>query len=170
MRNVSDANESHLNVYSSSTGEEGNQGQGAHDIPSQPEWHANLSLRIKRSIKRDNVQIRSAPSSEQTNLLPNTIHGVDRPVSPNARPSGQGDASAPEIAQSWGNEGLQQVGILSREAQFGKFSLENILSVPDVLKARPAPTKLPIHGADNFNDPITCNMLSFPVALGLFDR
>ncbi|KAB8304041.1 hypothetical protein EYC80_005387 [Monilinia laxa] len=125
--------------------------------------------RIKRTIKRDNVQIRSAPSSEQTSSLPDTIHEVDQTVGPNTQPSGQVDTSAPEIAQSWGNEGLQQVGILSREAQFGKFSLENILSVPDVLKPRPAHTKSPIHGADNFNDPITCNMLSFPVALGLFD-
>ncbi|RAL62888.1 hypothetical protein DID88_004729 [Monilinia fructigena] len=111
--------------------------------------------RIKRTIKRDNVQIRSAPSSEQTNLLPNTIHEGDRTVGPNPQPSGQVDTSAPDIAQSWGNDGLQQVGILSREAQFGKFSLENILSVPDVLKPQPAPTKSPTHGADNFNDPIT---------------
>jgi hypothetical protein len=70
---------------------------------------------------------------------------------------------------SWSNEGLQQVGILSREAQFGKFSLENILSVPAVLRPRP-PTRSETRSAEDFNDPITCNMLSFPVALGLFDR
>ncbi|PQE23767.1 aldo keto reductase protein [Rutstroemia sp. NJR-2017a BBW] len=76
--------------------------------------------------------------------------------------------SDPSGSQTWSNEGLQQVGILSREAQFGKFSLENILSVPSVLRPTP-PTRSETRSAEYFNDPITCNMLSFPVALGLFD-
>jgi hypothetical protein len=71
---------------------------------------------------------------------------------------------------SWSNEGLQQVGILSREAQFGKFSLENILSVPLSPQHCAHPTRSETRSAEDFNDPITCNMLTFPVALGLFDR
>lgn len=94
---------------------------------------------------------------------------VEPSVSPNPTSMDQVDTSPPQPSQSWGNERLQQVGILSREAQFGKFSLENILSVPDVLRPRP-PTLSPPSGVDNFDDPITCNMLNFPVALGLFDR
>ncbi|KAJ8070918.1 hypothetical protein OCU04_001277 [Sclerotinia nivalis] len=122
--------------------------------------------RIKRNTYKANAQIEKTPISDQETSSSITTHFFDDTPSP--APGGTVDISPPQTAQSWGNGGLQQVGILSREAQFGKFSLENILSVPDVLKAHP-PTRSPTHSADSFDDPITCNMLSFPVALGLFD-
>lgn len=122
--------------------------------------------RIKRNTYRANVQIEKTPISDQETPSSSTRNLRDDTPSP--KPGDTVDVSPPQTAQSWGNGGLQQVGILSREAQFGKFSLENILSVPDVLRPH-HPTRPPTHSADSFDDPITCNMLSFPVALGLFD-
>ncbi|TGO52936.1 hypothetical protein BCON_0132g00030 [Botryotinia convoluta] len=126
---------------------------------------------IRRKAQRSNEQIESGSIAESLNQPPTAtgLRGeMERQISTNAAPSGILETSPPQIAQSWGSEGLQQVGILSREAQFGKFSLENILSVPDVLRPHPPPSS-PTPSADSFNDPITCNMLSFPIALGLFD-
>ncbi|TGO82981.1 hypothetical protein BPOR_0723g00020 [Botrytis porri] len=126
---------------------------------------------IRRKAQRSNAQIEGGGIAESLNQPPTAtrLRGeMERQTSPNATPSGTTETSPPQTAQSWGSEGLQQVGILSREAQFGKFSLENILSVPDVLRPHPPP-RPPSPSADSFNDPITCNMLSFPVALGLFD-
>jgi hypothetical protein len=75
-------------------------------------------------------------------------------------------------AGGWGSAGLQPVSILSKEAQSGKFSLENILCVPDVLEpnqsARP-PSGYGI-GSSGQDDPILFHILTFPVALGLFER
>ncbi|CAD6457588.1 a2cb6896-4ef5-4347-90c3-210530571b3f [Sclerotinia trifoliorum] len=122
--------------------------------------------RIKRNTYRANTQIAKTPISDQENLSSTTRHLCGDTRSP--KPSSAADVSPPQTAQSWDNGGLQQVGILSREAQFGKFSLENILCVPDVLRPH-HPTRPPTRSADSFDDPITCNMLSFPVALGLFD-
>ncbi|KAF7898849.1 uncharacterized protein EAF01_008062 [Botrytis porri] len=127
--------------------------------------------KIRRKAQRSNAQIEGGGIAESLNQPPTAtrLRGeMERQTSPNATPSGTTETSPPQTAQSWGSEGLQQVGILSREAQFGKFSLENILSVPDVLRPHPPP-RPPTPSADSFNDPITCNMLSFPVALGLFD-
>ncbi|TGO36932.1 hypothetical protein BHYA_0111g00320 [Botrytis hyacinthi] len=126
---------------------------------------------IRRKAQRSNAQIESGSIAESLNQPPTATRlcgEMERQTPPNATSSGILDTSPPQTAQSWGSEGLQQVGILSREAQFGKFSLENILSMPDVLRPHPPP-RSPTPSADNFNDPITCNMLSFPVALGLFD-
>ncbi|EMR84894.1 putative aldo keto reductase protein [Botrytis cinerea BcDW1] len=125
---------------------------------------------IRRKAQRSNAQTGSGSIAESPNQPPNANlrDETERRISPNSTPSGILDTSPPQTAHSWSNEGLQQVGILSREAQFGKFSLENILSVPDVLRPHPPP-RSPTLTADSFNDPITCNMLSFPVALGLFD-
>ncbi|KAF7940566.1 uncharacterized protein EAE98_000693 [Botrytis deweyae] len=126
---------------------------------------------IRRKVQRPNAQIESGSIAESLNQPQTSTHlrcEMERQTPPNATPSGMLDTSPPQTSQSWGSEGLQQVGILSREAQFGKFSLENILSVPDVLRPHPSP-RSPTPSADSFNDPITCNMLSFPVALGLFD-
>ncbi|KAF7960213.1 hypothetical protein EAE96_001811 [Botrytis aclada] len=127
--------------------------------------------KIRRKAQRSNAQVESGSIAESLNQPPTAtrLRGeMERQTSPNATPNGILDTSPRQAAQSWGSEGLQQVGILSREAQFGKFSLENILSVPDVLRPHPPP-RSPTPSADSFNDPITCNMLSFPVALGLFD-
>ncbi|KAM0159015.1 hypothetical protein ACHAPC_007542 [Botrytis cinerea] len=134
--------------------------------------HSGSKLsRIRRKAQRSNAQTGSGSIAESPNQPPNANlrDETERRISPNSTPSGILDTSPPQTAHSWSNEGLQQVGILSREAQFGKFSLENILSVPDVLRPHPPP-RSPTLTADSFNDPITCNMLSFPVALGLFDR
>ncbi|CCD48319.1 similar to fungal specific transcription factor [Botrytis cinerea T4] len=133
--------------------------------------HSGSKLsRIRRKAQRSNAQTGSGSIAESPNQPPNANlrDETERRISPNSTPSGILDTSPPQTAHSWSNEGLQQVGILSREAQFGKFSLENILSVPDVLRPHPPP-RSPTLTADSFNDPITCNMLSFPVALGLFD-
>ncbi|KAF7885224.1 hypothetical protein EAF00_011042 [Botryotinia globosa] len=122
---------------------------------------------IRRKAQRSNAQIESGSIAESLNQPPTATRlrsEVERQTPPNATSRGILDTSPPPTAQSWGSEGLQQVGILSREAQFGKFSLENILSVPDVLRPHPPP-RSPTPSADSFNDPITCNMLSFPVAL-----
>ncbi|TGO25465.1 hypothetical protein BPAE_0079g00110 [Botrytis paeoniae] len=127
---------------------------------------------IRRKAQRSNAQIESGSIAESLNQPPTATHlrsEIERQTFPNTTSSSILDTSPPQTAQSWGSEGLQQVGILSREAQFGKFSLENILSVPDVLRPQPPPRST-TPSADSFNDPITCNMLSFPVALGLFDR
>ncbi|KAF7922330.1 uncharacterized protein EAE97_011072 [Botrytis byssoidea] len=127
--------------------------------------------KIRRKAQRSNAQIESGSIAESLNQPPTATRlrsETERQTPPNVTSSGILDTSPPQTAQSWGSEGLQQVGILSREAQFGKFSLENILSVPDVLRPHPPP-RSPTPSADSFNDPITCNMLSFPVALGLFD-
>ncbi|KAM0158761.1 hypothetical protein ACHAPG_003937 [Botrytis cinerea] len=133
--------------------------------------HSGSKLsRIRRKAQRSNAQTGSGSIAESPNQPPNANlrDETERRIPPNSTPSGILDTSPPQTAHSWSNEGLQQVGILSREAQFGKFSLENILSVPDVLRPHPPP-RSPTLTADSFNDPITCNMLSFPVALGLFD-
>lgn len=72
----------------------------------------------------------------------------------------------------WGAVGLQPVSILSKEAQSGKFSLENILCVPDVLEPSQASRQLSGYGpaANSKGDPIRYHILTFPVALGLFER
>jgi len=79
------------------------------------------------------------------------------------------DASSP--SSNWGTAGLQPVSILSKEAQSGKFSLENILCVPNVLEphhaSEPVVNRI---GAQSLDDPIICHILTFPVALGLFER
>lgn len=173
MRNVSGANESRLNVYLSSTEEEESLGQSIYHLTEMQysTIYVLIVFRIRRKAQRSNAQTGSGSIAESPNQPPNANlrDETERRISPNSTPSGILDTSPPQTAHSWSNEGLQQVGILSREAQFGKFSLENILSVPDVLRPHPPP-RSPTLTADSFNDPITCNMLSFPVALGLFDR
>lgn len=174
MRNVNDANESRLNVYLSSIEEGESLEQSIHNLTEMHYsiFYVLIISRIRRKVQRPNAQIESGSIAESLNQLPTAtrLRGeIERQTPPNATSSGVLDTSPPQTAQSWGSEGLQQVGILSREAQFGKFSLENILSVPDVLRPHPPP-RSPTPSADSFNDPITCNMLSFPVALGLFDR
>lgn len=85
------------------------------------------------------------------------------------------DANAAEIPPEnggFGSVGLQPVSILSKEAQSGKFSLENILCVPDVLEPNQA-SKLVLgrgSAASTQDDPVSYHILTFPVALGLFER
>ncbi len=86
-------------------------------------------------------------------------------------PGGEDELDASSPSSNWGTAGLQPVSILSKEAQSGKFSLENILCVPNVLeprhRAEPVANGI---GARSLDDPITCHILTFPVALGLFER
>ncbi|KAH8654446.1 hypothetical protein BGZ60DRAFT_435582 [Tricladium varicosporioides] len=72
----------------------------------------------------------------------------------------------------WENEGLQPASILSKATRPGKFSLENILCVPNVLDSGSASVmRAPSPGRmDNEYDPLACNFLTFPVAIGLYDR
>lgn len=71
-------------------------------------------------------------------------------------------------SSTWGTAGLQPASILSKEAQSGKFSLENILCVPNALE--PRHTAAPTGHSEARDDPIACHILTFPVALGLFER
>ena len=82
------------------------------------------------------------------------------------------DAGPSSNRSTWETQGLQPAGLLSKEAQTGRFSLQNILCVPDVL--RPNSDRVSDMSSktnlDNRDDPVACNILTFPVALGLLDR
>ena len=82
------------------------------------------------------------------------------------------DASSSSKRTTWDTQDLQPAGLLSKEAQTGRFSLQNILCIPDVLRpdSDPVPDTSSKTNLDNRDDPIACNILTFPVALGLLDR
>ncbi|KAH6692135.1 fungal-specific transcription factor-like protein [Leptodontidium sp. MPI-SDFR-AT-0119] len=69
---------------------------------------------------------------------------------------------------------LQPSNLLSKEAQSGHFSLQNVLSIPNLLTTDSTSSNRSEHdlsrGTVNIDDPIFCNLLSYPIALGLFDN
>lgn len=78
--------------------------------------------------------------------------------------------------QMWdgGSSSLQPAELLNHNAKTGQFSLQNVLStenspVEQGMKdaENPVSVENEVYGND---DPIRCNILNFPVALGLFDR
>lgn len=81
------------------------------------------------------------------------------------------DMNPPRQNGAWGTEALQPVGILSKAAQTGRFSLETILCVPedDDPNTRSSLPQVSV-SSDIHDDPIACGLLSFPVAFGLFER
>jgi hypothetical protein len=108
------------------------------------------------SIESKDTQLDSSPQNDPT-------------LSPTVRDDKTEDLSFQN--GGWGTAGLQPASILSKEAQSGKFSLENILCVPDVLEPLHA-KPLSRYGimTSSRDDPIEFNILTFPVALGLFER
>lgn len=69
--------------------------------------------------------------------------------------------------------GLQPAELLNREAKGGKFSLQNILSVPDEDDVDPNLSRKPTVAASGdygSDDPINAGVLAHPIAVGLFDQ
>lgn len=95
----------------------------------------------------------------------------DESSTPFQHPEDEFDATL-RRSEEWGTAGLQPVSILSKEAQSGKFSLGNILCVPDAQNSSQPPMPLSRYGhvLSSRDDPIAFHILTFPVALGLFDR
>lgn len=73
-----------------------------------------------------------------------------------------------------GHGGLQPSELLSREARDGRFSLQNVLSISSLLRSDSdePPDDEPYAPGAQFgpNDPIRNNILSYPVALGLYEK
>lgn len=147
---------------------------GMYRKKSQMETNYLQSYRLKRGIQTTPLSCEPSPSSgPNASQSINQHRPMDLPIA-NPDPLFQDDIEMETASRNsgWGTPGLQPVSILSKEAQFGKFSLENILCVPDVhepsLAAAPAPGDR--RDASNRDDPITCYILTFPVALGLFEK
>ncbi|KAH7310292.1 fungal-specific transcription factor-like protein [Rhexocercosporidium sp. MPI-PUGE-AT-0058] len=72
------------------------------------------------------------------------------------------------------SDSLQPSSLLSKEAQSGHFSLQNVLSIPNLLTTDSTPNNRNgndlSRGSTNIDDPIFCNFCSYPIALGLFDN
>jgi hypothetical protein len=73
--------------------------------------------------------------------------------------------------------GLHPSALLSRDAQTGKFSLQNVLSINSLLRsdsderqAHGGNEMRAIEGSHRPDDPIVSGILSYPIALGLFDK
>lgn len=79
------------------------------------------------------------------------------------------------VSKRWNiSDSLQPSSLLSKEAQSGQFSLQNVLSIPNLLTTDSVPNNRNVQnltpGSLDTDDPIFCNFLSYPIALGLFDK
>lgn len=73
-----------------------------------------------------------------------------------------------------GHGGLQPSELLSKQARAGRFSLQNVLSISSLLRSdsdEPSDSEMKypeaMFGPD---DPIQNNILTYPVALGLYEK
>lgn len=129
---------------------------------------AEIYHRIKRRTPQPTVPNREENPEKNRNENPQPV-SPSRPISPVLNNSE--DTNLPRQNGAWGTEALQPVGILSKAAQTGRFSLETILCVPedDEPNTRNLPHQVSVT-SDSQDDPIACGLLSFPVAFGLFER
>jgi hypothetical protein len=136
-------------------------------------------IRLKQSVQKSNQLPARASSATVAEGRPQHING--QPEEQNHEmhnvPTTESHRHPEEVTthhdEAWEDaEGLQPAGLLSKKAHSGRFSLQNILSVPDVLA--PHSNTLAqfstVEGIDKGDDPIACNILTFPVALGLLDK
>lgn len=124
--------------------------------------------RIKRRTPQPAVPNQEDNSENNREEIPQ-LGSPSRPISPVLQSTE--DMNPPRQAGAWGTEALQPVGILSKAAQTGRFSLETILCVPedDESNSRNPLAQVSV-SADSHDDPIAYGLLSFPVAFGLFER
>ena len=79
------------------------------------------------------------------------------------------------IEERWNiSDSLQPSRLLSKGARSGHFSLQNVLSIPNLLTSdsttnSESQSKASRVSSDT-DDPIFCNLVSYPVALGLFEK
>ena len=104
-----------------------------------------------------------------------TQHVVDERVQDDRAWISRTESQFPSVSERWSiSDSLQPSNLLSKEAQSGHFSLQNVLSIPNLLTTDSTPSyrneKAPSKESLDTDDPIFCNLLSYPIALGLFDK
>ena len=84
-------------------------------------------------------------------------------------------ANESPVDERWNiSDSLQPSKLLSKGAQSGHFSLQNVLSISSLLTSDGSSHSERQNRisriSSNLDDPISCNILSYPTALGLFEK
>lgn len=179
MRYVSDVSGNHFDVCFKNIEGEGNQARGTSPafVATSLNGRINIPyLRLNRNTSifgTENAGTSKSPHQSEATSVVGLDQDQQRGTGSNVPVAGHENSLVEPRNGAWGTEALQPVGILSKEAKRGRFTLESILSVPEEIRPSTAPANIPessVAESSNLDDPITSKLLSFPVALGLFDR